>query len=182
LACIYYLLQPEMDPTFSSVYQAYAEILRGMDATAIQRHPLGDPARWSAHQIVEHLLLTYRNTEELLRIRLKKGRPTQAPLTMRSRLVQFVVLKIGWYPKGMKAPGTVCPGGELSHLGGADLADSMRQELDAMDQVLDACARQFGQQRVASHFALGPLTVSQWRSFHTFHSERHLKQLKRTLL
>jgi hypothetical protein len=156
-----------------------------MDAAGTQLHPFGDPARWSAQQLIEHLILTYRSTAHSLQIRLDKGRPTQAPVTIFQRSAQMLVLKLGWYPPGMKAPAPVCPeqagGNPLSgeQLAGEQLAQNLRQELQAMDQLLDECALRFGKQRVASHFALGALTVDQWRCFHTFHGRHHLKQLER---
>jgi hypothetical protein len=167
-----------MDPELNSVHLLYSGILNGMDIAAARHHPFEDPSRWSAQQVVEHLILTYRSTAETLRERLQKGRPTQAPVTLHYRVAQLLVLKVGWYPRDMKAPCPVCPGHELSQLGGFDLADKMREELQAMDRILNECERQFGRGKVASHFALGPLTVQQWRHFHAFHGRHHLKQLR----
>jgi len=166
-----------MDPRFSSVLRLYDTALGGMDATVTQLHPRNDPARWSTQQVVEHLLLTYRSTSNSLQERLAKGRTTQAPATLFHRMTQILVLRVGWYPPGMKAPPPVCPGKTPVTLSGSALSVSMRQELEAMDQLLDDCTHAFGLRRIASHFALGPMTVEQWRCFHVFHSRHHLRHL-----
>jgi len=168
-----------MDQLLSAVQRTYAGLLCGMDAVSVQRHPFNDPEHWSAQQIVEHLILTYGSTITLLRTRLAKGRPTKVPVTLYQRVAQILVLRVGWYPRGMKAPAPVCPPCDLAPLSGPELASRMQQELEHMDSLLEECFHQFGRQRVASHFALGPMTVSQWRSFHAFHARHHEKQLAR---
>src|ERR1700761_4800204 len=84
-----------MNSELNSVHSLYARILDSMGPAAVQHHPFEDPTRWSAQQIVEHLILTYRSTAHSLRERLEKGRPTQAPVTLRYRAAQILVLKIG---------------------------------------------------------------------------------------
>lgn len=168
-----------MNSAFSFIQSAYAQALSSMDAEAAQIHPSGDKRRWNAQQVVEHLLLTYRETEGLLQARLQKGRPTRAPRTLHHRLAQALVLKAGWYPPHMKAPASVCPGENPCHFSGSELVSQMHQELGELDHLLEECEHRFGRGQIASHFALGPLTCEQWRCFHQFHARLHLKQLQR---
>jgi hypothetical protein len=169
-----------MNPALSSVHQAYAKALGGMDASSTLLHPFNDPARWNARQVIEHLILTYRSTADSLQLRLDRGRPTRALVTTRHKIAQVLVLKLGWYPYLMKAPAPVCPEETCTDpISGEELAQKLGQNLDTMDQLLDQCAVKFGKERVASHFALGALTVDQWRCFHAFHSRHHLKQVAR---
>ena len=62
--------------------------------------------------------------------------------------------------------------------GRRQLGDLLRQEIDAMDRLLDRCRRKFGMERVAVHPFLGPLRVDQWRRFHAVHGLHHLNQLR----
>ena len=63
-------------------------------------------------------------------------------------------------------------------MNGRQLGDLLRQEIEAMDTMLDACRRKFGMERVATHPLLGPLRVDQWRRFHVVHGLHHLSQLR----
>lgn len=167
-----------MNPVLSSIQQAYAEALSGMDAASTQLHPFGDAAQWNTQQLVEHLILTYQSTARVLNERLEKGRPTQAPVTHQHQVLRERYLSAGRFPKGQQAPEPVRPGQEtLPHLSGKELAERLRQGLEMVDHLLDECSDCFGEQQVASHFAFGPLTAEQWRQFHAAHAQHHLTQL-----
>jgi hypothetical protein len=171
-----------MNPVLDSVQQSYAEMLGGLDSARAQLHPAGDSEQWSAQNLVEHLVLTYRSTAVVLEERLQKGRPTQAPITQEHLLRWNRYIGAGKFPAGNQAPERVKPGQiSLPVLSGAELASLQRTELEAMDRLLDQCCEKFGAQPMASHFAFGPLTVEQWREFHAVHSRHHLAQLSRII-
>ena len=73
---------------------------------------------------------------------------------------------------------TVPVAGRFPAMGGQQLGDLLRREIDAMDKLFDACRRKFGMERVAVHPFLGPLRVDQWRRFHVVHGLHHLTQLR----
>jgi hypothetical protein len=131
---------------------------------------------------VEHLILTYRSTEEVLEERLRKGRPTQAPVTREHEVRWSRYIGAGKFPPGNRAPERVNPGQlGLPALSGAELASLLQKELETMDGLLDQCYEKFGPQPTASHFAFGPLKADQWREFHAVHARHHLAQLARIL-
>jgi hypothetical protein len=169
-----------MNPAFASIQEPYAEMLGRLDASRSQLHPQGDPAQWSAQQLVEHLLLTYQSTAKILEERLLKGRPTHAPVTPEHAMRWRGSIGAGKFPIGNRAPEGVTPGQmELSVLSGAELALLLRKELERIDGLLDQCCEKFGPQPIASHFAFGPLDADQWREFHLVHARHHLAQLAR---
>jgi hypothetical protein len=169
-----------VNATLNLVWGDFAELLNPLDVIGTQAHPSNDPEQWNAEQLVEHLLLTYLSTEDVLSERLRKGRPTQAPVTSQHKAMQEWVFSTGSFPSKREAPETVRPGQlNLPALSGPKLAERMRQELETMDQLIDSCGECFGEQAVASHFALGPLSGEQWRQFHVIHSRHHLPQLDR---
>ena len=171
-----------MNQVLDSIQQSYAAMLVGLDAIETQLHPAGDPEQWSAQQLVEHLVLTFRSTDEVLEERLRKGRPTQAPITREHEVRWSRYIGAGKFPPGGRAPERVTPGQlGLPALSGAELASLLQKELETMDGLLDQCCEKFGPQPMASHFAFGPLRADQWREFHVVHARHHLAQLTRIL-
>lgn len=168
---------------FEEVCQHFARELDGVSAKALEVRPSGRPDCWNARQIVEHLVLTYRRSASTFQDRLKKGRPTQAPVKLNHRMTRFVVLGIGVMPGGRKAPPMVTPAATPDPvLDGAALVSLLRAELQAMDELLGPCREQFGKLTFANHQVLGPLSAEQWRRFHLVHARHHLKQVQRLSL
>src|SRR5580704_9163185 len=99
-----------MHSALASIQKSYAEMLGSLDVARMQLHPAGDPEQWSAQQLVEHLVLTYRSTVGVLEERLRKGRPTQAPITPQHELLWNQYIGAGKFPAGGRAPERVKPG------------------------------------------------------------------------
>ena len=169
-----------MDHQLQEICEAYRARLAGKRTGWCQLYPGQDERRWTTQQVVEHLVLTLRGTAQVLETRLEKGRPTRARTTLLQRARRLATLSLGWIPRGMPAPPFARPG--LLHwpaMGGAELADLLRRELENLDGLLDRGAAQFGKQAAGSHFLLGPMSAKQWRRFHTVHCRHHLGQLER---
>ncbi len=169
-----------MNPVLQQVCDAYGAALAPRPAAWCQLHPQGDQSAWSAQDLIEHLVLTMRNTRQLLEMRLERGRATRRRPALVEHLRRLAVLSLRRMPRGVTAPPFTCPG--QTHwpgLSGAELAERLRQELAQMDQVIETCALRFGAQRIATHFQLGPLSAEEWRRFHGIHGRHHLRQLHR---
>jgi DinB superfamily len=162
-----------------AVHQISSEI-RDLDAETTQLHPKGLAYKWSAQEVVEHLVLSYRFTTEGLEARLNKGQPLRN--RTRTRLqwsLQLMILSFGALPRGVPALDETMPTpGSFAAMNGRQLEDLLRQEIGAMDAVLDRCRRKFGMDRVSTHPWLGPLRVDQWRRFHVVHGLHHVAQLR----
>jgi hypothetical protein len=161
------------------VSQISCEVL-ALDAETTQLHPNGLAYKWSAQQVVEHLVLGYRLTSSALENRLSKGRLSRNhKRTYLQWSLQLMVLSFGKLPQGVPALDETMPvAGSFAAMDGRQLGDLMRQEIDAMDTMFDRCRRKFGMERVAVHPFLGPLRVDQWRRFHVVHGLHHLDQLR----
>ena len=157
-----------------------ADELGALDAETTQLHPRGLAYKWSAQEVVEHLVLGYRLTSGALQIRLNKGRLSRFQTrTYLQWSLQLMILSFGALPKGVPALEETMPtAGRFAAMNGRQLEDLLRQEISAMDTLLDGCRRKFGMERVASHPWLGPLRVDQWRRFHVVHGLHHLNQLR----
>ena len=88
------------------------------------------------------------------------------------------MLKIGYFPTGLKAPAMATPHLEPASADGTAIALEFRQELQSMDQLLRTCEEKFGEGPFATHQIIGPLSASQWRQFHLLHARHHLKQIR----
>jgi hypothetical protein len=169
-----------MHAVLERVVSEISSEIRDLDAETTQLHPKGLSYKWSAQQVIEHLVLSYRLTTEGLETRLNKGRLSRN--RTRSRLqwsLQLMILSFGALPRGVPAlDETVPTPGTFAAMNGRQLEDLLRQEIDAMDAVLDRCRRKFGIERVSIHPLLGPLRVDQWRRFHVVHGLHHVTQLR----
>jgi len=169
-----------MHPVLQQVFDAYGPILAGRSPEWCQRHPEQDDRQWSAQELIEHLVLTCRSTSREMEKRLERGHPTRARSTPLQWFLQLVVLSFGRMPNGVPAPIFARPDQlHWSAMGGSELLEMLRQEIDRMDERISQCRQSFGIQRTASHFLLGPLRPDQWRRFHVIHIGHHQEQLKR---
>jgi hypothetical protein len=169
-----------MHAVLEQVASQFASEVLSLDAETIQLHPNGLDYKWSAQQVVEHLVLGYRLTSSALETRLNKGRLSRNQTrTWLQWTLQLMILTSGRLPQGVPALDETVPvAGRFPAMGGQQLGDLLRREIDAMDKLFDACRRKFGMERVAVHPFLGPLRVDQWRRFHVVHGLHHLAQLR----
>jgi hypothetical protein len=165
-----------MHPTLERLERELAAALGGLDATQTQLRPIASPDKWSIQQIVDHLLLTYALTQRSLAERIAKGRPTQAPVSVKHRARQFVVVTLGVFPGGRLAPAPVNPSPTEPRTGSA-LTQAVHQELTSLDQRCVQAEDLFSRRRAVTHHVLGPLSVFQWRIFHLVHTRHHIKQI-----
>jgi hypothetical protein len=169
-----------MHAVLEQVASQFASEVLSLDAETTQLHPNGLNYKWSAQQVVEHLVLGYRLTSSALETRLNKGRLSRNQTrTCLQWSLQLMILTFGRLPQGVPALDETVPvAGRFPAKDGRQLGDLLRREIDAMDKLFDASRRKFGMERVAVHPFLGPLRVDQWRRFHVVHGLHHLTQLR----
>lgn len=145
----------------------------GLDEAALARRP---PGGWSVSQVVEHLAKGYAGTAYILNRCLEQDRPKARPVTWRDRVAGFVVVDLGWLPRGRQAPEATRPS-DAPPDDVLALAESALRQLDATAARAEA---RFGlRTRLANHPLLGPFDARQWRRFHLVHTRHHLKQIAR---
>lgn len=152
--------------------------LGGLDERQTQLRPGGDPARWSIQQITGHLLLAYAATESALAARIAKEAPTKAKPTLAQHAGQFTLLRLGYFPRGRKAPERVTAPADAAPVPGGTLIAQVHAAIDTLDRRVAAAETIFGPElRAVSHMVLGPLSTTQWRRFHLIHGRHHIKQI-----
>jgi hypothetical protein len=171
-----------MHPVLEQTRALLARPLVGCSAEDLTRHPAGDPARWNAWQIVDHLAATWRGTTRGLEDRLQKARPLQTRPNLRQRIGQLAVCYLGYFPKGRQAPERVRPSDSPQEpLTGDQLIAQITATLVAMDALLARLEPGSNGAPVVTHPVLGPLSVSGWRRFHRAHARHHAPQLERAV-
>ena len=170
-------------PLLNQTRDLLAAPLAGCSAEQVARHPAGDPARWSARQLVEHLCVTWRSTISGIEDRLEKGRPLRTRPTFAQRCKQLAVCEFGFLPRRREAPPAVRPSDDAlgTPLTGDELIARFSATLAAMDDVLNRIEPQAKDAPVLTHFLLGPLNVRQWRRFHRAHARHHAAQIERAI-
>ena len=167
------------DPRLNKAATEFVATFENLPADALEARP--DANSWSRRQVVEHILLTYASTAREMERRLAKGAATSRPRTWKERMVQFLLIGCGYFPRGRKAPDMVNP---VQHVqpprDGAALATEFRERLAEMEAAISQAESTWGSKvAVAAHFRLGPLTARQWRRFHAVHARHHRKQIER---
>ena len=162
-----------MDPRLETLRENLESAVKGMSSEQLSWHL---PGKWCASEVLEHLYWTYTGTIKGFERVITRGKPLATRASMAHRMVTFVVVGLGWMPGGRTAPAVSRPRGVP--------AERVRTEIGtalvAMDAVITQCEARFGRHvKLLDHPVLGPLTATQWRTFHVVHGRHHLKQLFR---
>jgi len=148
------------------------DVTGGATVGGLAQAPAG---KWSAAQILEHLFLTYQNTNRGLAKCLAQGAPLVTRATLTHRFATLLVVDLGYMPGGRKAPERVTPRG----MSPEEVQQAIAPELQKMDLGLDDCERRFGARtKIMDHLFLGPLTADEWRKFHWVHGRHHARQIR----
>ena len=167
-----------MHPVLEQLRSEIGDGLNGLDAVQSQSRPAREPGKWSIQQVMEHLILTYGSSCDVVDGRVSKRTPTRASPTLMQRAGQFALLQCGYFPRGRTAPPMVTPPAKSEPLSGDALAAKGDDLLMRFDELAAEAERLFGEKRSISHGVLGPLSAAQWRQFHLLHGQHHLRQIR----
>jgi len=160
-----------MHPDLERAHDSLAAATAGLDAAWLAAAP---PGKWTVAQIVEHLAKGYGGTAHVLGRCLDQDRPKARAITLKDRLLTFVVVDLGYLPEGRQAPEVTRP----SDPPPPDIVETALVALRDLDQVAARAEARFGARTpLVNHPIIGPLGVDQWRRFHWVHTRHHLKQI-----
>jgi uncharacterized protein DUF1569 len=161
-----------MDSSLERLRQELEDATGRASPGTLAQAPAG---KWNGGQILEHLFLTYQNTNRGVERCLKQGAPLATRATAKQRVAALLVVKLGYMPEGRKAPERVTPRGMALE----EVQRAIVPELQRMDSGLDDCRRRFGARtKIMDHPFLGPLTADEWRKFHWVHGRHHARQIR----
>jgi hypothetical protein len=151
------------------------ELEETMTVAGPERMGEGPAGKWTPTQVLEHLYLTYYNTNKGIAKCLEKGATLATAATLKNRLQAFVVVKLGYFPRGRKAPERAEPKGMPAD----EVRRAILPEVQKMDEGFAECERKFGPRtKILDHPVLGPFSVAQWRMFHWVHGRHHARQMR----
>ncbi|HTD22813.1 MAG TPA: DUF1569 domain-containing protein [Terriglobales bacterium] len=155
-----------------TVRAAIERATAGMSTDELVWHPEG---KWSSAEVLEHLALSYSGTAKGMRRVLQSDAPNVRPATLKERLSVLVLVGLGYFPEGRKAPKQVTPrGANPEHI-----LNQIQANLCEMDKVISDCEQRFGAKAIVlAHPVLGPINLCQWRKFHRIHCLHHMKQIQ----
>jgi hypothetical protein len=166
-----------MHPTLKCLEAELTGSLTGLSLAELGAVDQAEPGKWSIHQIVCHLLLSYQTTIDVFEARIAKGTPTRTKPTLWQRLGQIYIVNLGRFPRGRMAPAAVDPSRPFQLCSVEDLIDRIQVELTRFDAVADRAAELFGNLPAITHIVLGPMPVDSWRTFHLIHGRHHIDQI-----
>jgi len=159
-----------MDSCLQKTLDEIQRATEGMSAEQLAWHP---PGKWSAGDILEHLTLTFSGTVKGMQRMLASTGAGVQKRTLKDRLSALIVVEIGYFPSGRKAPEMVVPQGTDA----SRAVETIVSNLKEMDAVLSEVERKKGRSARVPHPVIGPLTIEQWRKFHLTHTKHHMKQI-----
>jgi hypothetical protein len=161
-----------MDSYLERLRQELEDAIGGASPAALAQAPEG---KWNAAQILEHLLLTYRNTNHGMAKCMEQSAPLATRATLKHRVAKLLVVNLGYLPGGRQAPERATPRGMLTE----EVLRAIAPELQKMSSDLNECERRFGARtKIMDHPFLGPLTADEWRRFHWVHGRHHARQIR----
>lgn len=153
--------------------------LDGLDAVSADASPAAFATlvtgSWTLAHVLEHLGKAYGGTAYILEKAVTDGAPKGSAPRLVQRALAVPIVR-GWYfPTGVKSPAVAKPEG----IDGPAALALARESLVRLDAACVAALGTFGAAaRVANHPLLGGFTVAQWRGFHRWHTEHHLRQIR----
>jgi len=164
--------ESKLSPAMQSALDAIDRAIDGMTDEQMKWHP---EAKWSSSDILEHLSLAYSRTAERMKPLLQGEKPAVRRRTLKEWFGGMIVLKLERIPPGRKAPEALCPKG----LTPGRVKSCVRENLCQLDKVIGQCEQRFGgSNNILVHAILGPLSTSEWRTFHRVHTLHHARQIE----
>jgi Protein of unknown function (DUF1569) len=164
-----------MDSYLERLQREVENAIAGATAASLGQAPAG---KWNVAQILEHLFLTYQQTNKGASKCVQGGAPLATAATLRQRVATILVVRLGYLPSGRKAPERAVPRG----MGGEEVRRAIFPEIEKMESGLRACEQTFGPRtKIMDHPILGPLTAAEWRKFHWLHGRHHARQIRQRL-
>lgn len=166
-----------MHPVLKFSLEPLADAIERLTQAEAQVAPLPGPGRWSAQQVIEHLILTYKLTNETLTRHLKNGQAVKRGRNLVLSLLRLQTIGFGHMPRGVPAIHAVRPR-EFTPLDGVALRERFLAKAEEMDGLLSKARQKFGIQACGEHPFFGGLRVDEWRRYHAVHARHHLRQLE----
>ncbi len=160
---------------FADVPKMVLAPLDGRPEADWYRAPAG---KWTCAQIVEHLAISLEYSAVTFDKRRAHDSMVRRPRRFMERLGSAVILGLGWYPQGFKAPEGTVPAANVTSAAAESKFRAGFTKWQELEHML-LPARRFD--LFVKHPRLGDLTLEEWMRFHAVHARHHAKQIKARL-
>ncbi len=169
-----------MHPVLSHALNPLAKQISTLNQSEAQIAPLPGQERWCAQQVIEHLILSFDQTSEILSRQLKSGRVPKNRRNVLKFFLRVQTIGLGCMPSGVPAMRATRPVACTPQTGEA-IAQRFLAAAEAMDELLSVSRKKFGIQACGEHPFYGVMRVDEWRRYHAIHAKHHLSQLKEAI-
>jgi hypothetical protein len=169
-----------MHPVLKSALEPLAQLMESVTQDEAQLPPLPGQGRWCAQQIMEHLILSYELTTNVVGRQLKTGRASKHRRSILEFFLRVQTIGLGYMPEGIPAIRAVRPG-EYRPQSGSEIAKRFLETAEEMDTTLVDARKKFGIEICGEHPMFGVMRVDEWRRYHAIHARHHLKQLRNAI-
>lgn len=169
-----------MHPVLITALEPLAEHLRHLSMEEAQVSPSPGHEKWTAQQIVEHLILTYKLTSTSVCKHLKSGHVPRNRRNLLEFLLRIQTIGVGYMPEGVPTIRAFRPE-SLVPQDGPRLSARLFEAAGEMDEYLVAARKKFGIQACGEHPFYGVMRVDEWRRYHSIHAAHHLPQLRHAI-
>ena len=149
--------------------------LAGRPDAAWYRAPQG---KWHAAQIVEHLAISIEYSAVTFEKRRAHDPMVRRPRRLIEKLGHLVIIDIGWFPRGFKAPEGTRPAPDVTRTAAEARFRAGFAKWGELPQLL-LPARRYD--LFVRHPRFGDLTLEEWMRFHVVHCRHHAKQIRARL-
>ena len=166
-----------MHPVLKVSLEPLADAIETLTQAEAQVVPMPGQGRWCAQQVIEHLILTYKLTDETVTKHLKSGQAAKKGRSPALSLLRLQTIGFGRMPRGVPAIHAVRPK-EFTPMDGRALRERFLAAAEEMDGILSKARQKFGIQACGEHPFYGGLRVDEWRRYHAVHARHHMRQLE----
>jgi hypothetical protein len=161
-----------MDLVLEKLQGVIASAISELSADQLSWHPTG---KWCAAEVLEHLYLSYTGTTKGFQRVAETGKSLATTSSLAHHAKRLLVVGLGYFPPGRKAPPSARPRGISSQQVLAEILGKIAE----MDSTIRLCEEEFGdREKLLDHPILGPLNTREWRKFHLVHGSHHAKQIR----
>lgn len=164
-----------MHPVLANAVYPCAEHIATVSLGEAQLSPDPQHHAWCAQQVVEHLILGFRQSVEELKKRLASGNSPTRRAGLLQSILRVQVCFWGYMPRGVFSSMALRPGQSVPR-DGKELKARFLAAAEDLNQVLDECRLAFGMRPCGYHPMYGPLRVEEWRVYHAVHCRHHQQQ------
>ena len=164
-----------MTARFADLASVVLGPLAGRPEADWYRAPAG---KWTSAQIVEHLAISIEYSAATFEKRRAHDPMTRRQRRLFEKLGSAVILGLGWYPQGFKAPEGTVPAANVTS---AAAESKFRAGLAKWNELQHMLLPARRYDLFVKHPRLGDLTVEEWMRFHVVHARHHAKQIRSRL-